>query len=237
MDWNVWHWIGLPSRKDIRELTPFIRAENSKCLEVVQRELRKLTAELNSCVAVVRQTQSAIEKECELLLRQIRRGMTDLGMQMHNDSDDGKKCLSELLDAGLAKLETAQRASEREFSKMAKDLLGVVEAVESQLKNEAESRVVCINRLTAATKDASKSLQQDAAHLTSNVSNLVGDCRSAVAAVLDQEKVTTSQMDKIVEQFDAMQEVLRLYMINAVIDSIPVETSATPREKKKKGCG
>ena len=221
MDWNVWHWIGLPSRRDIRELTPLIKTENSKCVEVVLRESQKLTTKFNDCVTTIMQAQSTIEQECESLLRQFRRGMTELGMQLHKDAEEGKTVVSKLLDDGIAKLKSSQTASTHEFSKLAKDMVRIVDTIEERMKKETDATIKSLDRLTAATKSSSKLLQQEAADFAGKMTYLVDDCRSAIAAVMDQETTTTNQMDKIISQFDAMQEVLRLYMINALIDYIP----------------
>ena len=299
MDWNVWHWFGLPSRKDIRALSSLVEAENLKRAEIQEQELGRirtagedlitkmagqfaenikrqkelvekiessakdvcenlaqcqaalkkhigdeyaeqkivlaalaegLTAKYDGYVTILKQTQGVIEKDCDSLMKAIRREMTNLGTIMHKDAEEGRKSLSGMVDAGLNKLEAAQRATEREFSKMAKDLFGVVEAVEDRLKKETESTNKSIGRLTVAAQDASVSLNKEVGVMATRLTQLIGDCRSAVVAVLDQTTTTTAQMDKIVEQFDAMQESFRLYMVNALIDSLSFQSSQSADE-------
>ena len=294
MDWCIWHWIGLPSRKDIKGLSSLVEAENLKRAEIQEQELGRirtagedlitkmagqfaenikrqkelvqkiessakdvcenlaqcqaalkkhigdeyaeqkivlaalaegLTAKYDGYVTILKQTQGAIEKDCDSLMKAIRREMTNLGTIMHKDAEEGRKSLSGMVDAGLNKLEAAQRATEREFSKMAKDLFGVVEAVEDRLKKETESTNKSIERLTVAAQDASLSLRKDATEMASRMGKLVGDCRSAVVAILEQEKATAAKMEIIEKQFDAMQESIRLYMINTIIDAISVQDS------------
>lgn len=294
MDLCIWHWIGLPSRKDIKGLSSLVEAENLKRAEIQEQELGKirtagedlvtkmagqfaesikrqkelvekvessikdacenlaqcqaalkkhigdeyaeqkivlaalaegLTAKYDGYVTILKQTQGAIEKDCDSLMKAIRREMANLGTQTHKDAEEGYKSLSGVVDAGLNKLETAQRATEREFSKMAKDLFGVVEAVEDRLKKETESTNKSIERLTVAAQDASLSLRKDATEMASRMGKLVGDCRSAVVAILEQEKATAAKMEIIEKQFDAMQESIRLYMINTIIDAISVQDS------------
>lgn len=299
MDWCIWHWIGLPSRKDIKGLSSLVEAENLKRAEIQEQELGRirtagedlitkmagqfaenikrqkelvekiessakdvcenlaqcqaalkkhigdeyaeqkivlaalaegLTAKYDGYVTILKQTQGAIEKDCDSLMKAIRREMTNLGTIMHKDAEEGRKSLSGMVDAGLNKLEAAQRATEREFSKMAKDLFGVVEAVEDRLKKETESTNKSIDRLTVAAQDASLSLNKEVCEMSTRMTQLIGDCRSAVVAVLDQTTTTTAQMDKILEQFDAMQESFRLYMINALIDSLSLKSSQSADE-------